>query len=107
LRRPFSDSRCFNRLTSLASASASIGKRLLADPKIPHTVFGFTATLVLLYGLVNVGLIVSTCINLQKNLKLTSSLLQSFALNTGSIKVCLKDCAQKLMLLLGSIANQY
>jgi hypothetical protein len=58
----------------------------LADPKIPHDVFGLAATLVLLYGLDDLALIESTCLHYPKNQKLSFSLFSICGGKTSRIK---------------------
>ena len=45
-------------------------KGALANPKIPHDIFGLAATLVLLYGLDDLSLIESACFHYPKNQKI-------------------------------------
>jgi hypothetical protein len=46
-------------------------KGALANPKVPHDVFGLATTLVILYGLDDLTLIESTCFHYPKNQNLT------------------------------------
>ena len=90
--RQFSNSRSFNRLILLASALLlPLVKRPLVDPKIPKDVFGFAATLVLLYGLDDLDLIESTCINCQKKLSSSFSLLPSSGDYKSESKIALNN----------------